>query len=103
MLRGAIADEGTDTDIDIDAKTKDHVNTIGTQVQWWSVYSYSKICQQTVSQEKTSRGQGCKTDRSTLEPSILASVKVNYWKIAVGQGVEVPSPGIPGLIVPVEQ
>ena len=33
-------------------------------------------------------GQGRQTDRSTLKPSILASVKVNYWKFAVGQAVK---------------
>ena len=41
-------------------------------------------------------GQGCKTERSTLKPSNLASVKVNRWKVAVGQGVKGPSPGISG-------
>ena len=38
--------------------------------------------------------QGRQTDRSTLKPSSLPSVKVNYWKIAVGHGVKVPSPDI---------
>ena len=31
---------------------------------------------------------------STLKPSSLASVKVNYWRIAVCQGLKVPSPEI---------
>ena len=43
-------------------------------------------------QEKVS--QGCKTKRFRLKPSSLASVKVNYWKIAVGQGVKEPYPDI---------
>ena len=40
--------------------------------------------------------QGCQTDRSTLKPSSLASVKVNIWKIAVvqGAGAKVPSPDV---------
>ena len=42
--------------------------------------------QETVSQGKTWSGQGCQTKRSTLKPSSLASVKVPYWRIAVGQG-----------------
>ena len=33
-------------------------------------------CQETVSQGKTSSRQGCQTDRSTLQPCVLASVKV---------------------------
>ena len=43
---------------------------------------------------KSFRGQGCQTDRYTLKPSIFPSVKVKYWKIAVGQEVKVPSPDI---------
>ena len=43
-------------------------------------------CQETVSQGKTSSGQGRQTDRSTLKSASLASVKANHWKIAVGQG-----------------
>ena len=50
--------------------------------------------QGTVSQEKTSSRQGYRTDRPALKLSSLASVKVNYWKMAVGQGVKVPSPDI---------
>ena len=34
------------------------------------------------------RRQGCNTDRSTLKPSSMASVKVDDWKIAVGHGVK---------------
>ena len=34
--------------------------------------------------------QKCKTDSSTLKPSSLASVKVIYWKIVIGQGVKAP-------------
>ena len=41
-----------------------------------------------ISQGKTSSGQGCQTDRPTLKPSSLASVKVNYWQKAVGQRAE---------------
>ena len=51
-----------------------------------------QICQETVSQGKMSSGLGCKTDRCRLKSSILASVEVNYWEIAVGQGLKVPSP-----------
>ena len=36
-------------------------------------------------------GQGCKPRRSTPKPSSLPSVTVYDWKIAVGQGVKVPS------------
>ena len=39
----------------------------------------------------------CLIDRSTLTPSSLASVKVEYRKIAVGQVVKVPSPAIFGV------
>ena len=39
-----------------------------------------------------SDGQECKTDRSTLKHSSLASVKVKGWEIAVGQALKVPSP-----------
>ena len=46
------------------------------------------------SRENVHSGQGCHTDRSILKPSSLASVKVNYWKLAVGQRGQVPSPGI---------
>ena len=72
------------------------------QIVIWIIYSRSCIClskqrcQETVSQGKTSSGRGCQTDRSTLKPSSLTSVKVNDWKIAVGQGVKVPSPDIFG-------
>ena len=45
---------------------------------------------------KTYSGQGCQTDRLTLKPSMLASVKVNYWEIPVRQGVKVPSPDVFG-------
>ena len=38
----------------------------------------------------------CQTDRSTLKPSSSASVKLNEWKIAVGQRIKVPSPDIFG-------
>ena len=42
-------------------------------------------------------GQGCKKEIvSTLNPSSLVPVKINYWKIAVGQGVKVPSPDVAG-------
>ena len=34
------------------------------------------------------------TDRSTLEPSSLATVKGNYWKTSVGQSLKVPCPDI---------
>ena len=44
-----------------------------------------------VRQGKTCSGQGCQTDRSTLKPSGLASVKVNCWKMAVCQELRVPS------------
>ena len=54
----------------------------------------AQICQETISQRKTSNGQGCQTEPYRLKPSSLVSVKVNYWKIAIGQGVKVPSPGI---------
>ena len=54
---------------------------------------YSKISQEMgQSREKPPTvSQGFKTDRFTLKPSSLASVKVNYRKNAVGQGVKVPS------------
>ena len=45
------------------------------------VYSYPRS-QGAVSHGKTSCGQGCQTDTSTLAGS-LPSVKVNHWKIAV--------------------
>ena len=45
-------------------------------------------------QGKTSVGQRCHIGRYRLKRSSLASVKVNYWKIAVGQGIKVPSPDI---------
>ena len=48
-----------------------------------------------MSQGKTSI-KGVKTDRSTLKFSTLASVKVNYCKIAVDQGLKVPSPDMFG-------
>ena len=51
-------------------------------------------CHKAVSQDKTSIVQGCQTDRFILKPSSLASVKVNYWKIAVSQGVKGPSSDI---------
>ena len=47
-------------------------------------------------QEKMS-GQGCNTDRSTLKPSSLASVEVNYWKNALGQGWGLGS-GVCGIV-----
>ena len=37
--------------------------------------------------------QGCQTDLSTLKSTSLASIKAN-WKIALRQGVKVPSPDI---------
>ena len=49
-------------------------------------------CQETVSQGKTSSGRGCQTKRSILKPSSLPSVTVNYWRVAVGEGVKVPCP-----------
>ena len=55
---------------------------------------YSKISQE-MGQSREKRptvSQGFKTDRFTLKPSSLASVKVNYRKNAVGQVVKVPSP-----------
>ena len=57
-----------------------------------------QICLETVSQGKTSSGQGCNIGRSTLKPtgSSLASVKVKYWRIAFGHGVKVRSPDIFG-------
>ena len=54
----------------------------------------AKICQETVSHGKTSSGQGRQTDRLTLKPSNLASVKVNYWNFSVSQAVKVPSPDV---------
>ena len=42
----------------------------------------------------------CQTDRSTLKPNSLASVKVNYWKLAVRQGVKLPSPITCLLLIP---
>ena len=54
-------------------------------------------CQETVSQGKTSSGQGCQMDRSALKSSSLhPSVKAIYRKIAVRQGVKVRSPDIFG-------
>ena len=45
--------------------------------------SQKQKCHETVSQGKTSSSNGRQTDRSTLKPSSLASVQVNYWKNAV--------------------
>ena len=50
----------------------------------------NQVGQETVSQGEKSSGQGYQTDRPTLKPSSLASVKDFFWKIAVGQGVKVP-------------
>ena len=49
---------------------------------------------ETVSQGKTSSGQGCQTNPSTLKPTSLPSDKQFFGKIAVCQGLEVPSPDI---------
>ena len=54
----------------------------------------NKRCQEKANQRKTYDGQGCSSKPSTLKPSSLASVRVNYWKIAVFQGLNVPSPGM---------
>ena len=51
-------------------------------------------CQETGQARKMFSRQGCQANRSTLKPSSLASVEINYRKIAVGQGVKVPSPDI---------
>ena len=37
---------------------------------------------------------GCKTDRSTQQPNSVGSITVNYWKVLVGQGVNVSSPDL---------
>ena len=47
-----------------------------------------------VTQGKTCISQGCKSECSILNPSSLASVKVNQRENAVRQGVKVPSPDI---------
>ena len=47
-----------------------------------------------IKEQAPSSGQGCKTNRSTLKPSGLASAKGKCWKIAVGQGLKVPSPDL---------
>ena len=60
----------------------------------------AQICAETVRLGKTSNGLSCQADRSTLKSSSLASIKVNFWKVAVGrcrrpsQGLKVPFPGI---------
>ena len=51
------------------------------------IRSINQLREETASQGKNVQravSQGSKTDRSTLTPSSLSSVKVNYWKIAVG-------------------
>ena len=55
---------------------------------------YSEYVRRWSSHGKTPSGHGCQADRSTLKPSSLPSVKVDYWKIAVGQGLNVPPPSI---------
>ena len=52
-------------------------------------------CQETISQGKTSSGQGRQIDRSALKNLVVwrQSRQIN-GKIAVRQGVKVPSPGI---------
>ena len=61
----------------------------------------NRRCQETASQGKTCIGQGCKSEGSTLKPSIysIASVKVNTRENAVRQGDKVPYPDIflPGM------
>ena len=58
------------------------------------IVTCGQICQEPVNQEQTSSRQGCQTDRSSLKPSSGASLKVNYWQLADGQGVKKPSPDI---------
>ena len=57
-------------------------------------YRLANMSRETASQGKTSSGRGCQIDHSTLKTSGLASVKANYWKIAVRRGVKVPSPDV---------
>ena len=46
------------------------------------------VSQRKLLEDCRSVGQGVKVCRLTLQPSSLASVKANHWKIAVGQGVK---------------
>ena len=63
-------------------------------------------CEETVSQSGKGKRPAVKgvkpIDRSTPKPSKLGSLQVNCWKIAVGQGVKVPSPqyNVPGSSLP---
>ena len=44
------------------------------------------MSEETILEGKTSVGQRCETDDSTLKPRSLASVKVDFGNIAVCQG-----------------
>ena len=79
--------------------TKDIINTMLSTVsvsarQSERDHAVHLIVQETVSNGKTSSGQGRQTDPSALKPSSLASVKAIFGKIAVSQGLKVPSPDI---------
>ena len=54
-------------------------------------YVVESMSEETILEGKTSVGQGCEMDDSTLKPISLASVKINDWKLSVDQGVIVPS------------
>lgn len=57
-----------------------------------SAVCLKQVHQKTVSQGKTSTGQGCESESSALNPSVLASIKEKKWEIVVSQGVKMLSP-----------